>query len=209
MICNIISVGAQLKGSFQGASGARLVPRVRAWSSSDPRRSENAIATSARGRQTSTSINYARGAPDKGGGASEVVTKELGNSGGRANARTRSAQNAVPAAGEPAAKFPYYPRKRIWGRTLAAAARASGLRKSTCRIHNRKDANRQLGRGLVDEFSPTALTPQVKIHGRAAPFPESCRRQQLSPVIASFQSRRLACRIAVFKLRSLFALAGT
>lgn len=81
------------------------------------------------------------GARDKGGGASEVVTKELGNSGGRANARTRSAQNAAPAASEPAAKFPYYPRKRIWGRAaLAVAARAPSLRKSTCRIHNRKDA---------------------------------------------------------------------
>lgn len=91
------------------------------------------------------------------------------------------------------AKFPYYPRKRIWEKKrgegpprllpLRASLRAGYI------IEKMPPANRQLGR--LDEFSPTKLTPQVKIHGRAAPFPESCARQQLSPVIASFQSRRL------------------
>lgn len=92
-----------------------------------------------------------------------------------------------------AAKFPYYPRKRIWEGSAAFLAAAPRLVRASLRagyiIEKMPPANRQLGR--LDEFSPTKLTPQVKIHGRAAPFPESCARQQLSPVIASFQSRRL------------------
>lgn len=90
------------------------------------------------------------------------------------------------------AKFPYYPRKRIWEggpRFLPFLRGCSESLRAGYIIEKMPPANRQLGR--LDEFSPTKLTPQVKIHGRAAPFPESCARQQLSPVIASFQSRRL------------------
>lgn len=131
----------------------------------------------------------------------------------------RAHQERAECGKPPAAKFPYYPRKRIWrGESLAVceAQLPPGLvRKSTCRIHNRKDAALPTGSSAAvswTSFHLPKLTPQVKIHDCAAPFPESCTRQQLSPVIASFQSRRLgllARRIAVFKLRSrpLFALS--
>lgn len=208
VICNIIS-GAQLKGSFRGTSGARLVPRVRARSA-DPRRRENAIATSARGRQTSTSINYAGGpatkaaAPPKlsqrnSGIAAAALMRAPGAHRMRLQLRASQRRNFLIIRVNVSGEGRLLPLRRAL--QVCANLRAGYI------IEKMPPANRQLGRGLVDEFSPTALTPQVKIHGCAAPFPESCTRQQLSPVIASFQSRRLACRVAVFKLRSRFALA--
>lgn len=116
--------GAQLKGSFRGTSGARLVPpRSGAPRSAESHRRENTIATSA--KRASDKYFYKLRGPRQQRwrrASSEVVTKKLGNS-GRANARAPRARRMRLWQQAPATKFPYYPRKRIWrggGGSLAA-----------------------------------------------------------------------------------------
>lgn len=137
--------GAQLKGSFRGTSGARLVPpRSGAPRSAESHRRENAIATSA--KRASDKYFYKLRGPrqQRWRASSEVVTKKLGNS-GRANARAHQERAECGSGGKPQRRNFLIIRVNVSGEAGEgllpfAATRARSVRKSTCRIHNRKDA---------------------------------------------------------------------
>lgn len=108
------------------------------------------------------------------------------------------------------AKFPYYPRKRIWEGGSAFLAAAPRLqRKSPCRIHNRKDAARQqAARPPGRVFTYQTDTPSENTWS-CSTIPGILRATTALTgyCIVSISPAGVASRIAVFKLRSapLFA----
>lgn len=153
---------AQLKGSFRGTSGAHLVPpRSGAPRSAESHRRENAIATSA--KRASDKYFYKLRGPrqQRWRASSEVVTKKLGNS-GRANAREHQERAECGSGGKPKRRNFLIIRVNVSGEGGRVSCRLRQLAPGLCAnlragyiIEKMPPANRQLGRGLLDEFSPT------------------------------------------------------
>lgn len=164
-----------------------------------------------RGRQTSTSINYAAPA-NKGGAPSPKLSQR--NSGIAAVLMRAHQERAECGSGGKLQRRNFLIiRVNVSGEgggslAVCGAPLAPGLcanLRAGYIIEKMPPANRQLGRGLLDEFSPTKTdTPSENTWLRST-IPGILHATTALTgycVVSISPARLLACRIAVFKLRS-------